>query len=83
MKETTQVRPCVPPLAVGPGLCPRKNVQVADACRWVLSHFQTKINTLMPAFMPVNFGKVPNPFDFQRFATEDAGKNRHEAPQKL
>jgi hypothetical protein len=26
------------------------------------------------AFMPVNFGKVPNPFDFQRLATEDAGK---------
>jgi hypothetical protein len=26
--------------------------------------FQTKINTLTPAFMPVNFVKVPNPFDF-------------------
>jgi hypothetical protein len=26
--------------------------------------FQTKINTLTPAFLPVNFGKVPNPFDF-------------------
>jgi hypothetical protein len=36
--------------------------------------FQTKIDTLAPAFMPVNFGKVPNPFDFQRLATEDAGK---------
>jgi hypothetical protein len=45
--------------------------------------FQTKINTLMPAFMLISFGKVPNPFDFQRLATEDAGKNRHEAPQKL
>jgi hypothetical protein len=33
-----------------------------------------KINTLTPAFMPVNFGKVPNPFDFQCLATEDAGK---------
>jgi hypothetical protein len=44
------------------------------------STFSTKINT----FMPVNFGKVPNPFDFQRLATEDARKkNRHEAPQKL
>jgi hypothetical protein len=36
--------------------------------------FQTKINTLTPAFMPVNFGKVPNSFDFQRLATEDARK---------
>jgi hypothetical protein len=45
--------------------------------------FQTKINTLTPAFMPVNFGKVPSPFDFQRRATKDAGKNRHEAPKKL
>jgi hypothetical protein len=34
-------------------------------------------------FMPVNFGKVPISFDFQRFATEDARKSRHEAPQKL
>jgi hypothetical protein len=33
--------------------------------------------------MPVNFGKVPNPFDFQRLATEDARKNRHVAPQNL
>jgi hypothetical protein len=45
--------------------------------------FQTKINTLTPSFMPVNFGKVPNPFDFQRLTTEDAGKNRREAPKKL
>jgi hypothetical protein len=28
--------------------------------------------------MPVNFGKVPNPFDFQHLATEDVGKSRHE-----
>jgi hypothetical protein len=33
--------------------------------------------------MPVNFVKVSNPFDFQRLATEDARKNRHEAPKKL
>jgi hypothetical protein len=33
----------------------------------------------MPAFMPVNFGKVPSPFDFSRLTTEDAGKSRHEA----
>jgi hypothetical protein len=45
--------------------------------------FHTKIDTLTPAFMPVNFGKVPNTFDFQRLATEDAGKNRHEALKKL
>jgi hypothetical protein len=44
--------------------------------------FHTKINALTPVFMPVDFGKVPNPFDFQRLATEDARKNRHEAPQK-
>jgi hypothetical protein len=25
--------------------------------------FQTKINTLIPAFIPVNFGKVSNPFE--------------------
>jgi hypothetical protein len=37
-----------------------------------------KINTLTPAFMPVNFGKVPNRFDFRRLATEDAGKSRQE-----
>jgi hypothetical protein len=61
------------------GLCPRKNFQVTDARRRVLVHFQTKINT----FMPVNFVKVSNPFDFQRLATEDARKNRHEAPKKL
>jgi type I site-specific restriction-modification system R (restriction) subunit len=38
---------------------------------------------MTPVFMPVDFGKDPNPFDFQRHATEDARKNRHEAPQKL
>jgi hypothetical protein len=26
--------------------------------------FQTKITTLTPVLMPVDFGKVPNPFDF-------------------
>jgi hypothetical protein len=26
--------------------------------------FQTKIITLTPVFMPVDFGKVPHPFDF-------------------
>jgi hypothetical protein len=32
--------------------------------------------------MPVDFGKVSNRFDFQLLATEDARKNRHEAPRK-
>jgi hypothetical protein len=40
--------------------------------------FLTKINISTPAFMPVNFGKVPNPFDFKRLATEDARKSRRE-----
>jgi hypothetical protein len=26
--------------------------------------FQTKIGALTPVFMPVDFGKDPNPFDF-------------------
>jgi hypothetical protein len=26
--------------------------------------FQTKISALTPVFMPVDFDKVPNPFDF-------------------
>jgi hypothetical protein len=29
-----------------------------------LRTFHTEINTLTPVFMPVDFGKVPNPFDF-------------------
>jgi hypothetical protein len=45
--------------------------------------FSDKINTLTPAFMPVNFGKVPNPFDFQRLATEDAGKTDMKLRKKL
>jgi hypothetical protein len=43
------------------------------------SAFFIQKSALTPAFMPVNFGKVLNPFDFQRLATEDAGKSRHEA----
>jgi hypothetical protein len=46
------------------------------------AYFQTKINTQTPAFMPVNFGKVPNPFDFQRLATEDAGKKQTRSSEK-
>jgi hypothetical protein len=72
-----------PPPGGGSGLCPRKNFQITDARRRVLAHFSDKINTSTPVFMPVGFGKVPNPFDFQRLSTEDATKNRHEAPQKL
>jgi hypothetical protein len=46
-------------------------------------HFSDK-NQCIDACNYVNFGKVPNPFDFQRLATEDARKSRHvEAPQKL
>jgi hypothetical protein len=41
-----------------------KNFQITDARRRVLAHFSDKVNTLIPAFIPVNFGKVPNPFDF-------------------
>jgi hypothetical protein len=43
---------------------------------------QTKINTLTPAFMPVNFGKVPNPFIFNALRPKTLEKNRHEAPKK-
>jgi hypothetical protein len=61
------------------GLCPRKIFQSYRCMQVSFSaFFQTKINTLTPAFMPVNFGKVPNPFDFQRLAAEDVGKSRHE-----
>jgi hypothetical protein len=60
------------------GLCPRKNFQITEARRRVLAHFQTKINT----FMPVNFVKVPNPFDFQRLATEDARKKQTRSSEK-
>jgi hypothetical protein len=41
-----------------------KIFQITDARRRVLAHFSDKVNTLIPAFIPVNFGKVPNPFDF-------------------
>jgi hypothetical protein len=45
--------------------------------------FRQKINSLTPVFMPVNFGKVPDPFDFQRLAiAKTLEENRHEAPQK-
>jgi hypothetical protein len=43
----------------------RKNFQITDARIgefWRI--FQTKISALTPVFMPVDFGKVPNPFDF-------------------
>jgi hypothetical protein len=29
-----------------------------------VAHFSDKVKALIPAFIPVNFGKVPNPFDF-------------------
>jgi hypothetical protein len=54
----------VPPPAGGLGAVPRKKFQITDARRRVLAHFSDKVNTLIPAFIPVNFGKVPNPFDF-------------------
>jgi hypothetical protein len=38
---------------------------------------------MTPVFMPVDFGKDSNFFDFQRLATNDARKNRHAAPKKL
>jgi hypothetical protein len=44
--------------------------------------FRQKINTLTPEFMPVNFGKVPNSFDFQRLATEDAGRKQTRSSAK-
>jgi hypothetical protein len=41
-----------------------------------------KINALTPVFMPVDFGKVPNPFDFQRLATEDTRKKQTRSSAK-
>jgi hypothetical protein len=32
--------------------------------------------------MPVNFGKVQNPFDFQRLAIEDAEKKQTQSSEK-
>jgi hypothetical protein len=44
---------------------------------------QTKLNTLTPAFMPVNLGKVPNPLIFNALiATEDAGKKQTRSSAK-
>jgi hypothetical protein len=52
----------VDPLSLGArGLCPRKIFQITGDFKRI---FQTKISALTPVFMPVNFGKVPNPFDF-------------------
>jgi hypothetical protein len=42
-----------------------------------------KINTLTPAFMPVNFGKVPNPFDFQCLATKTLEKQARSSEKAL
>jgi hypothetical protein len=47
-----------------PGAVPPEKFSSYRCMQASLSHFQTKINTLTPAFMPVNVGKVPNPFDF-------------------
>jgi hypothetical protein len=44
--------------------------------------FQTKIGAMTPVFMPVDFGKDPNPFDFQRHATEDARKKQTRSSAK-
>jgi hypothetical protein len=49
-----RVREGVHPLPVGVrGLCPGK-----------IFKLQMHVNALTPVFMPVDFGKVPNPFDF-------------------
>jgi hypothetical protein len=52
------------PLAGGPGAVPlgkfKKKQMYAGELKRI---FQTKINTLILAFIPVNFGKVSNPFE--------------------
>jgi hypothetical protein len=53
-----------------------KNFQITHACRRVLAHFSDKVNALLPAFIPVNCGKVPNPFDLKPLVTEDAGRKQ-------
>jgi hypothetical protein len=58
IKETTQVRPYVQPFAGGPGAAPPEKFSSYRSMLVSFSaFFQTKINTLTPAFMPVNFGK--------------------------
>jgi hypothetical protein len=46
------------------GLCPWENLKKKQMHAGELKRiFQTKINTLIPAFIPVNCGKVSNPFE--------------------
>jgi hypothetical protein len=59
-----------------------KNFQITHACRRVLAHFSDKVNALLPAFIPVNFGNVPNPFDLKPLVTEDAGRKQTRSPAK-
>jgi hypothetical protein len=60
-----KVREGVYLLPLGPGGCaPGKIFKLQMHAGEFQRTFHTKINTLTPAFMPVNFGKVPNPFDF-------------------
>jgi hypothetical protein len=61
-----------------------KNFQITHACRRVLAHFSDKVNALLPAFIPVNCGKVPNPFDLKPLVTKDAGrKQTTSSPAKI
>jgi hypothetical protein len=64
------------PLGVRGDCAPGKNFQITHACRRVLAHFSDKVNALLPAFIPVNCGKVPNPFDLKPLVTEDAGRKQ-------
>jgi hypothetical protein len=54
---------CIP-LAGGPGAVPLGKLKKSRCMQVSLSaFFRQKVNTLIPAFIPVNFGKVSNPFE--------------------
>jgi hypothetical protein len=53
----------VPPPVGGPRAVPPEKFSNYRCTQVSFSAF-FKVNTLIPAFIPVNFGKVPNLFDF-------------------
>jgi hypothetical protein len=58
-------RGCTPLPHWGPGGCaPGKIFKIQMHAGEFQRILQTKVSTLTPVIMPVNFDKVPNPFDF-------------------
>jgi hypothetical protein len=52
------------PPAGGPGAVPPENFSNYRCTQVSFSAFSDKVNALIPVFIPVNFGKIPNPLEF-------------------